>query len=202
MNRYTVARISCVFLFASVVAFAENEADRILGEWLIGNGDVCVKVERIGTEYVGHIAWLKEPIYPQGHPLQGRNKIDRFNPDESKRQRPLIGLMVLEKLTYSGNNKWEGGTIYDADSGKTYRCCITLESQNELAVRGYVGLQLIGRTTKALRVAQTRSGSPSIESTKEKPRISETTANSNLEQNNDNTSDRRDSNPTSPKMQG
>jgi uncharacterized protein (DUF2147 family) len=202
MKHHYVSWLSMAILFAGATALAENDADRILGEWLIGNGDVCVKVERIGSEYTGRITWLKEPVYPAGHQLQGQRKIDRFNPDESKRHRPLIGLTVLENLTYSGNNRWEGGTIYDADSGKTYRCCITLESQDELAVRGYVGLQLIGRTTKAFRATQNRSENPSIESPKDEPPIPETTATSNTEQSKIDTPNQKPGNLSSPKKQG
>ncbi len=128
-----------------------DDPDSILGKWLLGNGEVCVEVVRVGSEYSAKIVWLKEPVYPKGHTLEGKSKIDRFNPDETKRTRPLLGLTVLSGLTYAGNNEWTGGTIYDADSGKTYRCHITLESSDRLSVRGYVGFRVLGRTITAYR---------------------------------------------------
>ena len=161
--KYSNHRSIKIFIFSSGILFTLflnlswglDESDLILGKWMLGKGDVCVEVNRVGSEYIGRIVWLKESVYPKGHSLEGREKIDRFNPDESKRNRPLMGLVVLSGLTYAGNQQWIGGTLYDADSGKTYRCQVTLISKDELDVRGYIGFRLIGRSTTAYRVRST-----------------------------------------------
>lgn len=140
-----------VACFCLPVCTGAEEPDGILGKWLIGDGAVCVEVTKSGAEYTGTIVWLRESTYPEGHALEGRPKIDRFNPDASRRDRPLLGLQVMEGLSYAGRNRWQGGVIYDADAGRTYRCMVTLESPDRLAIRGYVGLSLIGRTTSAVR---------------------------------------------------
>ena len=55
-------------------------------------------------------------------------------------------LNLFSGFEYAGDGRWKGGTIYDPNSGKTYRCVVTLVDANTLEVRGYVGVPLLGRT--------------------------------------------------------
>lgn len=64
---------------------------------------------------------------------------DSENPDKSKRNQPLIGLLILKDFYYS-NYAWKGGTIYDPESGKTYTCTVWLSDKSTLKVRGYWGI--------------------------------------------------------------
>jgi len=58
----------------------------------------------------------------------------------------LLGLQILKNFVYDAQDKeWEDGTIYDPKNGKTYSCIMTL-SGNNLNVRGYVGISMLGRT--------------------------------------------------------
>ena len=47
---------------------------------------------------------------------------------------------------------WSGGTIYDPEEGKTYKCVMKLADENTLNVRGYIGVPAFGRTVTWLRV--------------------------------------------------
>ena len=58
---------------------------------------------------------------------------------------PITGMVILKNLSKDGS-EWNGGTIFDPNNGKTYKCYITLESDEKLKVRGYIGFSLIGRT--------------------------------------------------------
>jgi uncharacterized protein (DUF2147 family) len=49
-------------------------------------------------------------------------------------------MRFMDNFHYVGHNKWEGGRIYDPESGKTYRCRMTLTDTNRLEVRGYFGI--------------------------------------------------------------
>ena len=62
----------------------------------------------------------------------------------------IKGMVIVEGLELNGKT-WEGGTILDPKSGKTYSCYITFENNNTLKVRGYIGFSLLGRTQKWLR---------------------------------------------------
>lgn len=132
-------------------------ADAVTGVWLTEEGDkggrARVEVKQEGGEYVGRIVWLEEPKFPSG-PHEGEAKIDLENPDEDLRDRPIIGLPILEGMTYEGDGTWSGGTIYDPANGKTYKAKMSLDSadDNTLDVRGFIGFSLFGRTTTWKRV--------------------------------------------------
>lgn len=55
----------------------------------------------------------------------------------SKKNKPLIGMLVIENLTFS-KGFWKNGTILDPESGNEYSCSIWLEpgKPDELKVRG------------------------------------------------------------------
>lgn len=63
----------------------------------------------------------------------------------SKKNKPVMGMVILEGLSKKGSS-WEGGTILDPNSGKMYKCTISLENKDRLKLRGYVGISLLGRT--------------------------------------------------------
>lgn len=140
-------RLSQLILFVFlVVPFAShaqsNEADAILGVWLTATAEAKIQIYKCGSEYCGKIAWMKEPLEEDGS-----RKVDNENPDESKRNRPILGLEILTQFEYDEDLEWEDGEIYDPESGKTYSCIITLEEDRKtLNVRGYIGFSLIGRT--------------------------------------------------------
>jgi uncharacterized protein (DUF2147 family) len=79
--------------------------------------------------------------------MGGKPRIDRENPDPKLRDRPVAGLEIMHGLKPAGPGKWDGGKIYDPETGNTYSCKMTLVSSNELHLRGFLGISLIGRTT-------------------------------------------------------
>ena len=72
--------------------------------------------------------------------------MDSKNPDESLKARKLMGLQILSGFRYAGDETWEAGKIYDPKNGKTYSCKMRLEGEN-LKIRGFIGISLLGRTT-------------------------------------------------------
>jgi uncharacterized protein (DUF2147 family) len=123
-----------------------SDADVILGVWTTESGDE-IEIYSCDEGYCAKIVTLVEPHYPEEDPMAGRAKVDRENPDEALRDRPILGLELMSVFTAKGNNRWTGGTIYDPENGKTYKCKITLEGEDRLKVRGYIGVSVIGRTT-------------------------------------------------------
>lgn len=63
----------------------------------------------------------------------------------SKKDKPIKGIVILDGLSKKGSS-WEGGTILDPNSGKVYKCTISLENKDKLKLRGYVGISILGRT--------------------------------------------------------
>lgn len=129
------------WLTAFTLSAQPPQANDIKGTWIsnLGKGKVEIKTDSSGNYFEGRIIWLKTPKYPDG-----TDKVDKNNPDRNKRNAPLIGLLVLKHLTFV-NDHWEGGTIYDPETGKTYSCKARINGNN-LELRGYIGLSEIGRT--------------------------------------------------------
>jgi len=93
--------------------------------------------------------WLRSPIGDNGCELH-----DDKNPDPAARGKPIIGLVVLhglKQLDAEGRPR-AGGTIYDPVSGRTYWCNARLDGYDRLLLRGFWGIQLLGRTATWTRV--------------------------------------------------
>lgn len=136
------ALIATLVLLLAFTSNAQNTGgDAIIGVWETGNGKARVNVIKSGNFYYGRIVWLKEPLNEEG-----KAKVDKNNPDESKRVTPILGMRLLAGFEYKGDNLWEDGTIYDPESGSTYQCKISLEDNNTMNIRGFIGISAFGRT--------------------------------------------------------
>ena len=127
-----------VLLAVSASSFAQT--DPIEANWFDQDKNAKIKIYKAKDgKFYGKIAWLREPE------RDGKTKVDERNPDESKRSRPILGLVILRGFEKDGN-EYEDGTIYDPKTGKTYSANMKLNG-NKLDVRGYIGISMIGRTT-------------------------------------------------------
>ncbi|MBC7617332.1 MAG: DUF2147 domain-containing protein [Pedobacter sp.] len=132
-------------LFATSTIFAQS-ADAVVGKWLNKDGDAHIQIYKSGSTYDGKLVWLKNP-----KDETGKAKVDTKNPSANLKTRPILGLQLLNNFTYD-DGTWEDGTIYDPKSGKTYSCKMTMNGNDKLNVRGYMGISLIGRTDIWTRV--------------------------------------------------
>jgi uncharacterized protein (DUF2147 family) len=145
---------------AANAASRVEPGDAILGTWLTEEAKGKVEIYREtgpggAPRYYGRITWVKWDYYLEGDPEEGKPVHDRENPDRSLRDRPIAGIVVLKDFVYNARrDRWESGTIYDPENGKTYRCVIRLiddprvEGGRRLDLRGYVGFRTFGRTTQ------------------------------------------------------
>lgn len=157
--RHTAVLVAAIALVAVPLLAQDGEADRILGLWKTEpdeDGEFArVEISKQGEVYAGKIVWLSEPEFgdDQGPEWAGKTKVDRNNPDSELRDRPIIGLPLVQGFRYDGEGRWTGGTIYDPKKGKTYSCRMTLADDGSLDLRGYVlGMPFLGRTTTWTRV--------------------------------------------------
>ena len=137
-----------VFGFAFLSPAYAASADDVLGSWLTQKGNSKVTIFKCGKakdKFCGRITWLKEPNYAAGDKDAGKPKVDRENPDASKRSRPIMGMNLVWGFKFDGD-KWVDGKIYNPEDGKTYSCFMELVAPNKLKVRGYVGVSLLGKT--------------------------------------------------------
>ena len=133
--------ITSVGLLIGSADAQQVKPDAITGTWLVQDGSAKIQIQNLNGKYCGKIVWIKQPNDKNGKPL-----LDSKNPDKTLQSRPQIGLLLLSGFVYEENNLWSDGTIYDPDGGKTYNCKISMKNNNEMDVRGYVGISLFGRT--------------------------------------------------------
>lgn len=128
--------ISAILVLCTVMAFAQtNDADRILGTYLSENKTGKVEVTKQNGKYIGTLVWTV---------VEGAK--DEKNPDASLRKRTLKGVVILKDMTFD-NGIWKNGTIYDPESGNTYKATIKLKSDGNLTLRGYIGVPALGRNS-------------------------------------------------------
>jgi uncharacterized protein (DUF2147 family) len=137
------------FLFFYSMVFAQNSED-VTGVWLNQSAEGKIKIFKVNDLLFGNLIWLKNPNNENGKP-----KLDNKNPDATKANRKLQGLLILTGFHWDQANKhWNDGEIYDPKSGKTYKCSLTLQNKDELHIRGYIGISLLGRTDTWTRVKE------------------------------------------------
>lgn len=139
--------LTICLLFAATVAF--SQADRIVGIWKPAKGTSQVRIfKATNGKYYGKVEWLKED----------KDKLDVENPDPAKRNLKVWGLMILNDFSYSTDkSRWEGGTVYDPDNGKTYDCFMWFDGNdnNIMRLKGYVlGMKFVGRAEDWTREAE------------------------------------------------
>lgn len=144
MKRNSFFLLLFIFLLSiGSQAMAQKKSDDITGLWLPSNGKARVNIYLAKNgKYYGKIVWLREPNDPQ----TGAAKVDKNNPEETKRKEPIMGYLLLKAFEFKEDGSYENGTIYDPESGTTYNCVIAMPDMNTLEVRGYVGVSLFGRT--------------------------------------------------------
>ncbi|MBQ0735432.1 DUF2147 domain-containing protein [Aquimarina celericrescens] len=122
-----------IVLFAISTLFVSSSitSESYLGKWEITGGSV-IEIYQNGKNFYGKIDKRAS------NPLSNFNGLDNKNPQEELRNRPLLGMNILNELKYE-DGVLSGGTIYNADSGKTYTVKVWIDSDdiNVCYIRAY-----------------------------------------------------------------
>ena len=131
----TLLALILASMFASATA-----SDTVAGVWVSGDEDGLIELRQAGDELEGIIVGsLSDPDGTQPE------RLDELNPDPALRSRSLLRLNIFTNLRATDRDQWKG-QVYDPNSGKTYKCTLTLVDANTIKLRGYVGISLLGRT--------------------------------------------------------
>ena len=133
-----------LFLFIALTLSVSAQKDQICKVWYNQEHDSRLEIYQTGKTFEARIIWLKEPNEKDGKP-----KVDKNNPDDKLKTRPVKGLVILHDIykTQKDPNYYDGGHIYDPKNGKTYDCHMTYKG-NTIDLRGYVlGMSFLGRTS-------------------------------------------------------
>ena len=138
-------RLSALLLFGllGVSASAESSRDDVKGMWA-SPGSIFQITEQAGR-LQSEIIVIKDAVYTgeEDPERAGMVRRDDNNPEESLRQRTLVGIDMFSDYQYQGG-QWQG-SIYDPESGNTYQSKMKLKKGN-LEIRGYIGMPMFGRT--------------------------------------------------------
>lgn len=135
-----------LFVFLMTVGSANAvEPLNPYGYWLTENERSVIKVEPCGKSLCGYIHWI----------IDGGMQYDTKNPQENLRGQPMCGLQIIQGLKPDANKEgsFSDGKIYKADDGDVYDASLTMKSNSELTVRGYMGISLLGKSQTWKRVS-------------------------------------------------
>ncbi|MFD0792898.1 DUF2147 domain-containing protein [Mucilaginibacter litoreus] len=147
-----------ILLFTLVCTFKNTDPDeafatranRICGKWQSTEKNLVVEVYPYKNTFKAKIVWFSGGVTPD-KPMESIT--DKKNPDPALRNRKVLGLDVVENLKYSPrSNSWEGGKIYEVQSGKYWNAAAALDNSGDLKVKGYWKLKLFGKTMNFKRI--------------------------------------------------
>ena len=124
-----VLLLSSLFIFTHLFPAETNPEDAILGTWVNEEQTTHIKIYKEEGMYFGKIVWLPMTTDPNGNPITDRN-----NPDSELRERPLLGINILENFEYK-NGEWKEGTIYSPTNGRKANPTLELASDDELIIK-------------------------------------------------------------------
>ena len=143
---FTAALMALPLTFTSMALAAESPA----GRWQTiddetGKPKSIVEIQEAAD---GTLTGKVAQILQSDH---GPNPVCSACEGERKDQ-PITGMTILWGLKPDGERVWTGGTILDPAKGKTYRAKVTLlEGGEKLEMRGYIGIEALGRTQTWVR---------------------------------------------------
>ena len=140
MLRTSIATVAVLLGLAMASGTASAQAaEDAFGVWLNPENQSNVEFYRCGEGLCAKVTKVSDG-----------QKTDDKNPDAAKRNRPIVGLVIMEGAKKSGDNKWSG-TLYNRADGKSYSGTITVKSKSTLDLSGCVAL-VVCRTTTWTRV--------------------------------------------------
>jgi uncharacterized protein (DUF2147 family) len=135
MKPYVAAAIASASLISTAPAAWAQSADTVFGTWLHPANGGNIEMANCADKLCAKIVSI-----PNNDPP----KTDKNNPDETKRDRPIIGMMILENAYKADEKSWKG-SIYSPEDGKLYDVTVTPKSPAEIDVKGCV-LSYVCRT--------------------------------------------------------
>ena len=128
----------------AVINLAYAQAPSPVGLWetvsdKLGKPDGRVRIVEVDGELRGTVVQVYSPPNEKPDPVCEKCV-------GALKDRPVVGMAILTGVLRTPAG-YSDGEILDPNNGKTYRCRITLEEGGrKLAVRGYLGISLFGRT--------------------------------------------------------
>lgn len=118
----------------SLPAFAQSAQDAF-GTWQHPENGSHVEMYKCGEGLCAKITKVTDG-----------QKTDDKNPDASKRDRPIVGLVIMSGAKKKGDNGWTG-TLYNRADGASYSGTITVKGKDALDLTGCTAMILCKTAT-------------------------------------------------------
>jgi len=115
-----------------------------VGKWEISSGSV-ISIYQKDNMFFGKV--LKRSDFP----LFNKNGLDNKNPNSEFRTRTIVGSLIMNNMSYT-DGILAGGTLYNADSGKSYPVKLSIYKDNIDLCHIKLKYSLFTRKFKAKRI--------------------------------------------------
>ena len=136
-----------ILLAGLFISILSANAQSVTGKWKTFDDEtkeaksIVEITERDGKIY-GKVIEILNPA---------KKNIKCTNCSGADKDKPVLGLEILKGLSKDGK-EYSDGKILDPSNGKLYKCIVSLDGNDKLKVRGYVGISAFGRTQNWVRV--------------------------------------------------
>ncbi|MBM1107552.1 DUF2147 domain-containing protein [Aurantibacter crassamenti] len=138
-------KVALLYILFFTANFANSQS--IFGKWKTiddrtGNPKAVINIYQKDGLMYGVVEKIVEP---------GKENALCVKCDGDLKDKPVLGMTIIEGLKENENGVWKGDTLFDPEQAMTFRCKIWLNPDNsdELKVRGY--LAFIYRTQTWVR---------------------------------------------------
>ena len=135
-----ITKKTTFILALSFIFSISLSAQNIIGKWktiddATGKEKSVVEIFKRGDKYYGKIVSIVNPA-----------KRDKtcIKCTDSRKDKPVMGMEIIKDLQQD-DDEYEDGTILDPENGKTYKCNVSMEGEEKLKLRGYIGFAALGR---------------------------------------------------------
>ncbi len=132
LRLWLLAAFMCGGTFAPAVAALPSSPT---GTWLTADHSAVIRVAPCGTELCGQIVGIALKHPADSMPMDWRGQ-------------PECGEVIVQVapvMDRNGTTGWKG-TVLDTRDGNVYQARLSLDANQNLQLRGYLGLPLFGRT--------------------------------------------------------
>ncbi|HMM04427.1 MAG: DUF2147 domain-containing protein [Dysgonomonas sp.] len=140
-------KLKFILLAGLFISILSANAQSVTGKWKTFDDEtkeaksIVEITERDGKIY-GKVIEILNPA---------KKNIKCTNCSGTDKDKPVLGLEILKGLSKDGK-EYSDGKILDPSNGKLYKCTVSLDGNDKLKVRGYVGISAFGRTQNWVRV--------------------------------------------------
>ncbi len=133
--------VSVLIFFQSFTTVVQSQS--ITGVWKTideeGTAKSEIRIWKSGGEYKGKVV----EIYLED---KRDGRCTECDEDDPRYNQKVLGMTILNGLKKTEANMWEGGKILDPQNGNVYSCKMWINDEDDLVVRGFIGISLIGRS--------------------------------------------------------